>query len=604
MMKRLLFVVILFFPTFCFTQITVEFIVTDVPKNITNVGIRGNSKPLSWERSIIMSRRTNNFRIKLEFPEDSQKIEFKFVTFTDDKNPTWEGTQNRILQLAKADKMTYEAVWNVEEIVDISKLPLLQPDELMEDYKLLEKVILEVHPGTYRYHTKAEIEASLAELKAKFQEPLTHGEAYLAMSKVTAKVQCDHTKVGFNNQNKTINSVIHRQQDKMPFTFKWIDNQMIVVYNASDNNELKRGTEILTIDGIDVLEIQKNMLPYIAADGATDKTRLAKMEVHGFDFRYNAFDVFYPLLYHIENNQVDLTIKHFDHRDFGTGESQVKKITVKTQTREERSKVLSQRNQEFPQNRDDFWHFNITDDNIGILTINSFGLNGWKRMTIDYQAFLDEVFENLKAKKVKDLIIDIRKNNGGNDEMKHVLFSYLKPHNKTSISALRVGKSRYTTFPESLKPYVQTWGDNPYWYNMKPDETDTENGYYLFYENNKKQRQKCHKNRFKNNVYLLTSPENTSLAFYTALDFRLRKFGKIVGQETGGNLNDINGGQILFLRLPNSGIEVDFPIIGGFTIKKQPNHGVQPDIVVEPTLEDIYNKIDREMEIVLELIRD
>ena len=42
----------------------------------------------------------------------------------------------------------------------------------------------------------------------------------------------------------------------------------------------------------------------------------------------------------------------------------------------------------------------ITDDNIGILTINSFGLNGWKRLTIDYKAFLEEIFTQLKTEKV------------------------------------------------------------------------------------------------------------------------------------------------------------------------------------------------------------
>ena len=595
-MKRLILIFTLFsFPIILFAQTTVEFIVTDLSANIDNVGIRGNSEPLSWERSIIMTRRTNDFRIKLEFPANVKNIEFKFVTFSDDKNPTWESAENRTLTLTK--NLTSKSSWNVEQIVDIKSLPKLQPNALMKDYKLLETAILEVHPGTYRYNSKEEILESLAELKAKFQQPLTHGEAYLAMSKVTAKIKCDHTKVGFNNQNKTINSVIHRQQDKLPFTFKWIDNQMVVIYNASDNDELKRGTEILSINGVSVLDIQKTLFSYIAADGATNKTRLARMEIDGYDFRYNAFDVFYPLLFPINESQVELAIKHF-------GESQVKKIVVKTQTREERSKILGQRNTAFPQTRDDLWSFNITDDNIGILTVNSFGLNGWKRLTIDYKAFLEEIFTQLKTEKVKDLVIDIRENNGGSDEMKHVLFSYLNVKNKVNISELRVGKSRYTEFPESLKPHVQTWGDNPHWYNMNPDEVDTKNGYYLFYENSKKERRKCKKNRFKGNVYLLTSPSNTSLAFYTALDFQLQELGTIVGQETGGNLRDINGGQILFLRLPNSEIEIDFPIIGGFTIAEQANQGVQPNIVVKSTLEDIYKGIDTEMEVVLKLIRD
>ena len=314
-------------------------------------------------------------------------------------------------------KTTSNNQWNVEQLVDINSLPKLQPTQLIEDYQYIETMVLQVHPGTYRYNDEASIQKGLEELKAKFQSPLTHGEAYLAMSKLTAQLKCDHTKVGFNNQKKIINSVIHRQKDKLPFTFQWIEERMMVVYDATEQQELKRGTEVLSINQIPVSDIRAAMMPYIAADGATDQNRIVKMEVDGYDFRYNAFDVFYPLLFPIAEESLTLEIRSDNAPDNKT-------IKVASLTREERSRILAERYHRFPKNRDDMWYFQVLSGKIGILTLNSFGLMGWKGMTLDYRQFLADAFETLKVNQVEHLIIDIRKNTGGNDEIKNELFTY------------------------------------------------------------------------------------------------------------------------------------------------------------------------------------
>ena len=93
------------------------------------------------------------------------------------------------------------------------------------------------------------------------------------------------------------------------------------------------------------------------------------------------------------------------------------------------------------------------------------------------------------------------------------------------------------------------------------------------------------------------------MAYYLARDFQLNEMGTIIGEETGGNLRGINGGQILFLRLPNSGIEIDSPVRGGFTLAPQPNQGVQPDLLVIPTAKDLYEGNDPALQEAFRLIR-
>lgn len=595
MKKTILLVVLLTnFIGLTFAQTKVQFVLKDLPtNNQLKVGLRGNATPLSWDKSLSLTQNGDNYEIEVTFAEEIKNIEFKFVLFEDDKQPKWEGIQNRTLDFTNLKDSKVVSQWDEEPLVDISKLEKIPAEKLMEDYHLIEKMVMKVHPGATRYRTEKELLQILRELKSKFQKPMTHGEAYLAMSKVTAFLQCDHTKVGFNNQNRLITTIIHRQKDKMPFTFRWIDNEMILIHNASGNNQLKKGTKILTINDVKVGHIKTAMLPYIAADGATDANRVRKMEVDGFDFRYNAFDVFYPLLYPFKGKiRLDVIFPN---------EDKISEVFIEPMTREERFKTLTSRYSEFPKSRDDLWKYEIIDKKTAVLTINSFGLMGWKSMTIDYKKFLAEAFNEFKSKKIKHLIIDARWNTGGSDEMKNELFSYLRFGEEFNFE--REGRTRYTTFPEQLKPHIKTWGDSPWYYDLKPDSELKNEGYYVFKEKNGDIKYPKRKTQFKGKVYLLSSSLNTSLAYYLALDFRIKEIGTIIGQETGGNLKGINGGQILFMTLPNSTIEIDFPVMGGFPLQEYGNHGIVPDVEVKPTYEDILNNVDTEMKAALKLIK-
>ena len=587
----LLSIVFLFGLKTVYSQSEITFYLEDLPqKTFSKIGIRGNQSPLSWDKSIELKKYKDKYSITVEFPESEKVLEFKFVCFDTDDQPTWENVSNRTIE-NNVGVLESRSSWNKEQIVDIDSLALISSDALLEDFKLIHTMVLEVHPGTYRYNTKEEIQRELETLEAKFSNPLTYGEAYLAISRLTAQLKCDHTKAGFNNQNKLVNSVIHYQRDKLPFTFRWIEDKMVVIYNASENDQLSKGTVIKSINAIPVQEIRNSLLPFVGADGATDGNRLSKLEVNGYDFRYNAFDIFYPLVF-----PVDSTL----HLEIINLKGEFTQIEVSTLSRDERSEILIHRYEEFPKNRDDMWDFKVVNDSIGILTINSFGLTGWKAMSLEYKAYLKSVFTLISQQKVSHLILDIRENTGGNDEMANELFTYLT---EVNFQFNREGRTRYTAFPESLKPFVQTWGDNPWYFDLNPEEGKTKDGYYIFKENKKEGKPLGNEHLFKGKLYLISGSSNTSLAFYTAYKFRMQKLGLIVGQETGGNLNDINGGQILFLRLPNSKIEIDFPVMGGFMTDPQPNTGVKPDLNIDYTIQDIISSKDLETEAILRIIK-
>ncbi len=76
----------------------------------------------------------------------------------------------------------------------------------------------------------------------------------------------------------------------------------------------------------------------------------------------------------------------------------------------------------------------------------------------------------------------------------------------------------------------------------------------------------------------------------------------IIGSETGGYRKGTNGGQLFFLWLPHSKIEIDIPLIGYYPLTEQSDRGLLPDILVTPTLEDLLSKKDKELEKALAII--
>ena len=85
---------------------------------------------------------------------------------------------------------------------------------------------------------------------------------------------------------------------------------------------------------------------------------------------------------------------------------------------------------------------------------------------------------------------------------------------------------------------------------------------------------------------MLIDAKNSSAGFETARNFKAARLGTLVGETTGGCQQGINGGEFFFLTLPNSGFELDLPLIYNYHPDK-PDRGIDPDYEVHATQADI-----------------
>jgi hypothetical protein len=460
--------------------------------------------------------------------------------------------------------------------------------QLQADFAIFKRAHLELHPGLYRYSDSLEMEGHFDSLERRLHVEMTLSEAYLEFSRLLAKIRCGHTYANFWNQSDRVKEEVLGGADKVPFTFRLIDRRMVVTQATSERAPLPRGTEILSINGVRVPEVLDSLLTVVAADGSNDVKRIDQLQVSGIgDYEY--FDIYFPLFFPPHEGTFELRVRT-------PGSVSVGSRTVRALTRAQRRERLAERSSAAPENPDDLWRYEVLDPQSAHLRIGTFVT--WK-MELDWRTFLREAFTDLEERGIRNLILDVRGNEGGDNAVLNVLRGYLtsKPIRIEPVRELL----RYREVPSELEPYLDTWDES---FKRRGDRVvETPDGYYTWANRNAEARTiEPRSDAFDGHVLLLVGAANSSATFTLASILQRHGLATLVGQETGGSQRGINGGQFFFLRLPNSGIESDIPLIGYYLPSEEPDAGITPDVYVQPTIEDVVNDVDAELEAARRLI--
>lgn len=463
-----------------------------------------------------------------------------------------------------------------------AETPVLTKQQLQADFAILKRAYTELHPGLYRYADKATVGRYFDDLEQRLQKDMTVPEAYLEFSRFLGKIRCGHTYANFWNQSDGVQRQIFGRADKVPFTFRLIDRRMIVIENASADERLQRGTEILAINNTSVQEILTRLLPLVKGDGSNDAKRLHDLQLTG-DGEFEAFDVYFPLLYPPVDGAFRLDFNNHI-------------LTVPAVTRSQRAELIEKRSGKKPVSNDDLWKFEVQDGETAYLKLGTFAT--WE-MKLDWKAFLKNAFEEISRKKVKYLILDIRGNEGGADEVNDELLTYLlsKPVKIEGRKQLL----RYRKIPADLNPYLNSWDDS--FRDFGDKVKDLGDGFYTWTDAKTGAVDLPASERaFRGKFYLLVDAANSSATFHLASLLKKGCLATLVGEPTGGNRRGTTGGRIAFMKLPNSGIEMDIPLVGTFPLTEQPDEGIMPSVLVRPSVEDVTKGVDTPLEAVRRLI--
>lgn len=393
-------------------------------------------------------------------------------------------------------------------------------EQLIADADSLYTTLSTIHPDLFFVLPQSEFEQELDRIKAQFDDSMTALDFYRKIYPLVVRLGDGHTSMympsfALNWENQKVAFPLEIVMDKK-------DNSVIIKDDYSQSGIVfPEGSKILSINGREMKDILNDLLRYVSG------------ESYSFKFARVLYDFY--LMYYIlydEHTQFTVTYQSADEK---------KTVTVEALTLKQYFDTKEKRNKE--EEQPVVWQpYTLTIDNDNSTAIIDFlSFYDPDRFTV----FLDSTFTLIKEQNIKNLIIDVRQNGGGDAIMNNELFQYISP---VAFQQFGPGKE------------VASHKGNPW------------DGPLIELRENDK--------RFTGNCYVLISNNTYSAASNMAWVIQYLKMGKIIGEETGGYI--VSFGHYIWCTLPNTRIRYDVSRLKfyGYGSDDSHRHGVRPDYEV------------------------
>lgn len=402
-------------------------------------------------------------------------------------------------------------------------------EEVTADLDALYAVIYEVHPNMFTVITQEAFEANLAEAKGAVKDSMTVEEFFPIVAPLVSSLNDGHTNIQPSGQIMKQNPLI------FPFNLNVDSKDSTAVVRNAFLNDVPIGAKVLSVNGISMNEIVRNLATYVSAEGFGYKAVLLR----------GNFWLYYYFFDH--------TSKEFEIAYEHNGKSY--KETVSAVSLGNLIEEAKKHKQSKPQTGTKALSLSVDEKrHTAVIDFRSFTSD------FDYvHHFLDSTFTVLKEENIHNLIIDIRNNEGGNSHTGDMFFQYIshtpfKQFGKTIIKVNETIKAQRGY--QDVEDGITVWDDNTL---IELSDNPL---------------------RFKGDVYLLTSGSTFSSATNFAWAFQHFDMGTIIGEETGGYI--VAFGDVISYRLPNTklGGVISHKEFYGYGATEKNRHGVIPDIEV------------------------
>lgn len=436
---------------------------------------------------------------------------------------------------------------------------LIEPDKLKEDLDFLFKTIEEVHPNMYAYTSKEEFEPLREQLYKDISRPVNLLEFYKLAAPVVASLKNFHTIIlPFINQYEEYSK---KGGKVFPLELRWDGSNAILTKNYT-STLVPLGGKILELNGRDAAELFTSFSRWFAAENRNTNPGLID---HAVFLRALLLLEYGPVaLWHLKIQTTDGAIKSYA----------VPALTLAEFKTDEAVATVERRK---------CYHI-VPEENTAVIKFFK-----WSEPE-KLGEFFDEAFRDISAKKVSNLIIDIRENTGGSDQCFSALLQYLTAeplvlYEKFATKICPQTKERIASLRREL-----------------PDKfANTKNGDVVAIEL-PRQRFPNSPFRFRGQIFFLIGRHSFSASTVFASIVKCAQIATLIGEETG-DPTTFYADSIKF-KLPNSGLH-------GWVASKllvcacgRPDgRGVIPDYEVEQKPEDTAKGIDTVLQFTLDLIK-
>lgn len=462
---------------------------------------------------------------------------------------------------------------------------VLSAEQASRDVALLRRALETVHPGLYRYRDKPVIAAAFARLEAAASAPISELALHAEIARLLAAIHCDHTKA---EMPEALDKFRTRNATHLPLRFQLIEGRMIVVSNDGQPGALPAGSEILAINGMPVPALLLQIAPLVSYDGTTDQAIAAKLaddsDLMGDDFNEN-----YPALFGFPVSW-QVVWKTIGAMESATATLKPIRFGQWTALAGPGAKYRSEFYNAIT------WRMSGRTAQLGIDTFVNY------RNPVQATAFLGGFFAAMQEAGTDHLILDLRNNGGGSEDVSVALGRYIIDRPFTWSKPIRYKAVRYG----DLAQYFETWGERKSRFNPPLDAfVTTADGWYdrtpvlkgqaLSDGDTTFEQQPVGDLAFRGRLTILSGPRNGSGATRTIAQLKEKAGAVVIGEDSAGSAEGPTSGSIFLMKLPESGIKVRIPEAWNRTdiASFVPGKGVPVDQLVVPTLADFEAGRDR-----------
>lgn len=453
-------------------------------------------------------------------------------------------------------------------------------NQLRDDFRVLRRSLEQAQPGLYRRTSKDELARSFSEADKSLDRPLDVFEFYRVIAPLVAAVRCGHTNI-------QLPDFFVEDQDSpriksFPALVKIIDGRIYIWRDLGDKNSGLGGKEIIAVNNVPAAQIISAMLGATGGDGDIQTSRIERIEGWNFIKKLMPLTGLRP--------PFELTVS-------GAAEGLQERIHL-----DGIDIPTLGRNWEtwFPQDRRPSASAGlefVDGGRIAQLTIREFGGFVDDKRQHGLAEFYQDAFRQIAAAGTETLILDLRDNNGGDDQLGALLLRHLLNEPFTLFEDVTangtyfaLGEGVFGTNRIRLPYKTEKRGDNLY------HLTDYPNLGVL----------RPSAPTFSGKVYVLMNGGSFSTTAEVISQLHYHRRAQFIGEEAGGAYDGNNSGTIAAVTLPNTRLVLTVPLmsfylsVGG---RENDSRGVRPDYPVDYSVGDYLINSDKEMALALKLAR-
>jgi hypothetical protein len=458
--------------------------------------------------------------------------------------------------------------------------------QVLADLALLQRLKEVAHAGSYKYHSKAQLDSAFAAARARVTGPLTVLEEYRLVAGLTDFEGSLHNDTTLPD---SVQRALRAEISFFPYPLKIVAGQ--VVLNTS-HAPLPLGAIICSINGVAASQLVRQLGKYYTTDGLNTTGKTV-----GFA---KSFPEYYRLEY---GPQTSFTVRYSLPAAPAHGAVvHLPAVRYATYQRAFAARHSQPSDCGFYEDLAPRYSFRLLPHlHAALLTIHTFELGeddspDHRR----YARFLDSCFTRLRrTPAITRLVVDVRNNGGGDDNNDMLTFAYLarRPFRENQGAGVRftqVPFRQYLTVEKDTAERAALVAEVAH--TLRTDFGPGPGGHL---------RAKARSNpvfwpqpnRFRGQLYLLLGPRVASAGSMFAAMVRGNTPAVVIGEETMGGYYGHTGHCTLEYTLPHSGIGVSFAWVDlAQAVPRRPDQpfgrGVMPDYLVTQSLGDFLANHD------------